>query len=99
MQNFKLLACFCDCTDRFVSDIVGNTEDRFSQLWLKQCRKSSSAERSQGPHGRNNWCMKEKLLHGSLKFCVQVVAISAQLICAFVFTYAKVWFSHEMAHI
>ena len=23
-QNFKLLACFCDCTGRFVSDLFGN---------------------------------------------------------------------------
>ena len=25
------LAFFCDCTDGFVSDLVGNPEDRFSQ--------------------------------------------------------------------
>ena len=30
MQNFKLLAYFCSCTDRFVSDQVGNPEDPFS---------------------------------------------------------------------
>ena len=24
LQNFKLLACFCDCTGRFVSDLFGN---------------------------------------------------------------------------
>ena len=29
--NFKPLAMFCDCTARFVSDLVGNPEDRFSQ--------------------------------------------------------------------
>ena len=29
-QSFKTLACFCDHTDRFVSDLAGNTEDRFS---------------------------------------------------------------------
>ena len=23
-QNFKLLALFCDCTDHFVSDLIGN---------------------------------------------------------------------------
>ena len=28
--NFKHLAIFCDCTARFVSDLVGNPEDRFS---------------------------------------------------------------------
>ena len=27
---FKPLAIFCGCTDRFVSDLVGNPEDRFS---------------------------------------------------------------------
>ena len=29
-QNFKPLAIFSDCTARFVSDLVGNHEDRFS---------------------------------------------------------------------
>ena len=29
---FKLLACLCDCTGRFVSDLVGNPEDRFSHV-------------------------------------------------------------------
>ena len=24
LQNFKLLACFCSCTGRFVSDLFGN---------------------------------------------------------------------------
>ena len=28
--SFKPLASFCDCTARFVSDLVGNPEDRFS---------------------------------------------------------------------
>ena len=28
--NFKPLAIFCGCTVRFVSDLVGNPEDRFS---------------------------------------------------------------------
>ena len=30
IRNFKPLTIFCDCTDRFVSDLVGNPEDRFS---------------------------------------------------------------------
>ena len=30
-RNFKPLAIFCGCTVRFVSDLVGNPEDRFSQ--------------------------------------------------------------------
>ena len=30
-QNFKPLANFCDYTAQFVSDLVGNPEDRFSQ--------------------------------------------------------------------
>ena len=29
-QNFKILALFCECTERFVSDLVGIPEDRFS---------------------------------------------------------------------
>ena len=28
---FKALTIFCDCTARFISDLVGNPEDRFSQ--------------------------------------------------------------------
>ena len=32
IRNFKLLACFCSCTARFVSDLVGNPEDRFSRV-------------------------------------------------------------------
>ena len=31
IQNFKLLAIFCSCTARFVSDLVRNSEDRFSR--------------------------------------------------------------------
>ena len=30
-ENFQPLAIFCDCTAWFVSDLVGNPEDRFSQ--------------------------------------------------------------------
>ena len=30
IRNFKPLATFCGCTARFVSDLVGNAEDRFS---------------------------------------------------------------------
>ena len=32
IRNFKALAIFCGCTARFVSDLVGNPEDSFSQL-------------------------------------------------------------------
>ena len=30
-EILKPLAIFCGCTDRFLSDLVGNPEDRFSQ--------------------------------------------------------------------
>ena len=30
IQNFKLLTFVCDYTDRFVSDLAGKLEDRFS---------------------------------------------------------------------
>ena len=32
IQNFEPLAIFSDCVARFVSDLVGNPEDRFSDL-------------------------------------------------------------------
>ena len=32
ISYFKLLARFCDCTGRFVSDLVVNPEDRFSHV-------------------------------------------------------------------
>ena len=31
IRNFKPLGIFCDCTARFMSELVGNPEDRFSQ--------------------------------------------------------------------
>ena len=30
--NTKFLAVLCECTGRFVSDLVGNPEDRFSSV-------------------------------------------------------------------
>ena len=33
-QNFKLLACFCSCTGRFVSDLFGNHIVAFPTRWL-----------------------------------------------------------------
>ena len=30
--TFKLLACFCNCTGRFVSDLFGNPEDQFFRV-------------------------------------------------------------------
>ena len=30
LQNFKPLAILCGCTAQFMSDLVGNPEDRFS---------------------------------------------------------------------
>ena len=32
IRNLKILACFCDCTGRFVSDLVGNPEVWFSPV-------------------------------------------------------------------
>ena len=32
IQNFKLLACYCDCIGQFVSDLVGNPEDLLSRV-------------------------------------------------------------------
>ena len=34
LQNFKLLACFCACTGRFVSDLFGNHIVGFPTRWL-----------------------------------------------------------------
>ena len=30
--NFNILALFCDCTDRFMSDLVGNPEEQLSRV-------------------------------------------------------------------
>ena len=35
--SFKPLTIFCDCTARFVSDLVGNLEDRFSHNEAQLC--------------------------------------------------------------
>ena len=32
IRNFKLLTLFCACAGQFVSDLVGNPEDRFSRV-------------------------------------------------------------------
>ena len=32
IRDFKLLPIFCGCTGQFVSDLVGNTETRFSHV-------------------------------------------------------------------
>ena len=32
LQNFKSLGFFCDCTGQFVSDQVGDPENRFSHV-------------------------------------------------------------------
>ena len=32
LLSFLNLACFCDCTDWFVLDLVGNPEDQFSRV-------------------------------------------------------------------
>ena len=41
-QNFKPLTILFDCTVRFVSDLVGNSEDRFSQdvVHIISCRNN-----------------------------------------------------------
>ena len=38
-RNFKPLAILCGCTDRFVPDLVGNPEDRFSHDESHMCFK------------------------------------------------------------
>ena len=44
IQNFKLLACFCDCTAQFVTDLEGTQIDGFLTHRLKYLlpRQSSS---------------------------------------------------------
>ena len=37
IQNFKLLACFCDCTGLFASDLVGNPGCWFSHAQVHIC--------------------------------------------------------------
>ena len=36
-ENFNLLDFFWNCTGRFVSDLVGNPEDRFSRVAAQIC--------------------------------------------------------------
>ena len=45
-QNFKLLACFCDCTGRFMSDLVGNHIVGFPTRRLKYCHINSKVGNS-----------------------------------------------------
>ena len=43
---------------------------------------------------------KEKLYYPCRETKAQIsYAVTAQLICAFVFTYAKIWFSHDAAQL
>ena len=38
IQNFKLLAFFCDFTDCFLSDLAGDPADRFSRVAAHDCK-------------------------------------------------------------
>ena len=57
IRNFMLLAILCGCTAWFVSDLVGNPEDRFSQneahlTW----EESTSLARNSCKHRSANEC-------------------------------------------
>ena len=57
IQNFKLLAFFCDCTDQFVSHLVGNLEDRFSCVVAQieaGLRLTTTAGTFEPPRGKTN---------------------------------------------
>ena len=51
-QNFKILAFSCDCTDRFMSDLLGNPEDRFSRVAAQIRLEKPSLTCSQFYHAR-----------------------------------------------
>ena len=56
-QTFKHLACFSDCTGRFVSDLVGNPEDRFSRVEQDKTGKRPTKEIIQ----KHIWALLHKL--------------------------------------
>ena len=39
IRNFKLTVIFCVCKHWFVSDLVGNCEDRFSHIEAQMCHR------------------------------------------------------------
>ena len=49
IQNFKPLAIFCSCTAWFVSDLVGNPEDRFSQNQAQMNENGKDLKVQQSP--------------------------------------------------
>ena len=59
--NFKLLVSFCDCTGRFLSDLVGNPEDRFSRV-AAQCGIRTDTYHLSGNNDKDIGCL------GSLKY-------------------------------
>ena len=54
IQKFKLPVFFCDCTGRLLSDLVGNSEDRFSRVAAQIIRKHKSGRRKL--HAFENVC-------------------------------------------
>ena len=47
LRNFKPLAILCGCTAQFMSDLVGNPEDRFSHNGVPGCKIRSLISTSQ----------------------------------------------------
>ena len=60
----SFLACFCDCTGWFVSDLVGNPEDRFSRVTAQIIlTKSGIQMKSPTPsHSATAHCFKSTTL-------------------------------------
>ena len=59
-----LLAIFCDCTGRFVSNLVGNPEDRFSRVAAHLLlHRLSQHQTYEPPRGKTNNVVIEQVRH------------------------------------
>ena len=63
IRTFKPLAIFCGCTARFVSDLVGNSEERFSHneaqiyKYIHKMRTVPKLTKTQQKAPQQNYCL------------------------------------------
>ena len=71
MQNLKTLAIFCGCTARFLSDLVGNLEDRFSH---------NEAQFTETSHPGDFECLFAIMpIHRAIKIEVQIIGLWSRI--------------------